>query len=281
MPNDHCPKVSVMMPVYNSERYVTRAINSILTQTYENLEFLIVDDASSDDSWKIVEKFAAKDSRMRIFRNEKNRGVPYSRNFLFGKISPDSEFLAIMDSDDLALPERLAKQVAYLQAHPELHGVGSALQIINEEGEVIAHRQYECVPEKILHQAIAANPFAHPTITFRRSLIEEIGKYDESYRSCEDYDFLLRALRVRKFGNLPDELLQYRVSTTQWKQTHLRDTLLATLAIQRSYLFTRRFFSFYGLFLHLCSYFLLLLPATWVLRLFMRMRYSRCEAPLS
>lgn len=278
MSEDHCPKVSVMMPVYNSKRYVAEAINSIITQTYANLEFLIVDDASIDGSWEIVKKFADKDPRLRIFRNERNRGVPYSRNFLFEQVSAESEFLAIMDSDDLAMPERLAKQVAYLRSHPELHGVGSALQVINEDGRLIAHRRYECVPERICRQAIAANPFAHPTMMLRRSLLAEIGKYDERYRSCEDYDFLLRALKARQLGNLPDELLQYRISTTQWKQTHLKDTLLATIAIQRSYLFNKRFFSCRGLFLHLGSYFLLLLPSSWILCLFMRLRYSPAES---
>ena len=262
------------MPVYNSSRYVAEAISSILEQTYTNFEFLIVDDASQDDSWAILQRFAATDTRIRIFRNDRNCGVPRSRNHLFDNIASDSEFLAIMDSDDRAHPERLARQFDFLQNHTGLQGVGSALQIINENGQIIARRQYECSPGKILHLAVAANPFAHPTMMFRRSLLASIGKYDEGYCSCEDYDFLMRALAVHQMGNLPDELLQYRISSTQWKQTHLKETLLATLTIQRPYLFRKRFFSLHGLVMHSAGYFLLLLPSSWVMHLFMRLRYS-------
>ena len=262
------------MPVYNSSQYLSEAMTSILEQTYANFEFLIIDDASNDDSWAILQRFAATDTRVRIFRNDKNCGVPRSRNRLFEKVASDSEYLAIMDSDDRAHPDRLAKQVDFLQNHPDLQGVGSALQIINEKGQVIAKRQYECSPDKIRHEAVVANPFAHPSMMFRRSLIDSIGKYDEAFRSCEDYDFLMRALELHQLGNLPDELLQYRISSTQWKQTHLKDTLLATLTIQRPYLFKKHFFSFRGLTLHFAGYLLLLLPSSWVMRLFMRLRYS-------
>ncbi len=249
------PQVSVLMPVYNASRYLEAAIASIQAQTYTHFELLLVDDASLDDSWKILQRLAAADPRLRLFRNAQNRGVPYSRNLLFENVSPASEYLAIMDSDDLAKPERLALQVAYLRSHSELQGVGSALEIINEEGRVIARRGYECTPPKILRQSLSANPFAHPSLLLRRSLLSKIGQYNESFRSCEDYDFLMRALERYSLANLPEALMQYRISSQQWKQTHLKDTLSATLSIQRRYLFQRRFFLGGGYFRILANIF--------------------------
>jgi len=274
VPAKKLPQVSVLMPVYNASRYVEAAVASIQAQTYPDFELLLVDDASQDDSWDILQRLAAADPRLRLFRNPRNLGVPRSRNLLFQQAAPESEFLAIMDSDDLSLPERLSRQVSFLQSHPELQGVGSALEIINEEGRIIARRNYECDPARILRLALTANPFAHPSLTLRRSLLSSIGHYNESFHSCEDYEFLLRVLERHALANLPDVLLQYRISSQQWKQTHLKDTLSATLAIQRRYLFRRRFFSWRGLFSHGGKYLLYLLPSSLVMRLFMRLTYS-------
>jgi glycosyltransferase involved in cell wall biosynthesis len=274
VPENKFPQVSVLMPVYNASRYLEAAVASIQAQTYPNFELLMVDDASQDDSWEILQRLAAADPRLRLFRNPHNMGVPRSRNLLFRNAAPESEFLAIMDSDDLALPERLSRQVSFLQSHPQLQGVGSALDIINEEGQIIASRSYECDPVRILRQALTANPFAHPSLMLRRSLLSSVGHYNESFRSCEDYEFLMRALEQHALANLPDTLLQYRISSQQWKQTHLKDTLSATLAIQRRYLFRRRFFSWRGLFSHGGKYLLYLLPSSLIMRLFMRLTYS-------
>ncbi len=270
-------KISVLMPVHNASRYVAAAVASIQTQTYPHFELLLLDDASQDDSWEILQRLALADSRLRLLRNDRNRGVPYSRNLLFQNASPESEFLAIMDSDDLAHPERLSRQLAFLRGHPELQGVGSALEIINEEGRVVARRSYECHPERILRRALSANPFAHPSLMFRRSLLSSIGQYNEVFRSCEDYEFLLRALARHSLANLPEALLQYRISSQQWKQTHLRDSLAATLAIQRRYLFQRRFFSWRNLASHLGKYLLFLLPPALIMKLFIRLTYSPVE----
>ncbi|NLZ60846.1 MAG: glycosyltransferase [Lentisphaerae bacterium] len=274
MPEQNAPKVSVLMPTYNSAEYMQEAVKSILTQSYTNFEFLVVDDASADDSWEILQKMARQDRRLKIFRQRKNCGVARSRNFLFEHISPASEFIAIMDSDDRSHPERLSRQVAFLQSRPDLYGVGSSLDIINEAGDLTGHRCYECSAQKILSSSIAANPFAHPSLLFRRSLLERVGQYDESFRSCEDYDFIMRVLEHHLMANLPERLLQYRISAKQWKQTHLKDSLRSTLAIQRRYLFQKRFFSPFGLLRHAANYPLLLLPSAWVMRLFVLLTYQ-------
>lgn len=268
-------KIAVMMAVHNASVYLRAAVNSILGQTYANLYLLMCDDGSSDDSWDIMTEYAARDSRVLLLRNQHNLGVPATRNRLLGAAPVDAEFLAVMDSDDIAHPDRFEVQMAFLASHPEISAVGASIGIIDENSVRYASRTYPCGYEDMPRRALCANPLAHSTFCFRRSILTELGGYDENRRSCEDYDFLMRLLSRFRFENCHEELVDYRIYRNQWKQTHLKRSLTATLAIQRQYLFQPPFRSLRGFLSHFAKYPLYLLPNRTILWLFQRLAYRR------
>ena len=265
----------VMMAVYNAGRWLRPAVESVLGQTHRALRLVMCDDGSTDDSWSVMQEFAARDTRVRLLRNERNLGVPATRNRMLAAVPPEAEALAVMDSDDVARPERLEVQLAYLAAHPEVAAVGASIDIIDEDGVRYASRRYPCKTSEVRRGALRANPVAHSTLCIRREAMAALRGYDEGCRSCEDYELLLRLLEGHEVANCPETLVDYRISRSQWKQRHLKDTLLTTLALQRRYLFRRRFASAGGWLSHLAKYPLLLLPSSWVLALFQRLAYRR------
>ena len=268
-------KVAVMMAVHNSSAYLRAAADSVLAQSHSNLCLIMCDDGSSDDSWSIMEEYAARDSRVILLRNQVNMGVPATRNRMLAAAPEDAAFLAVLDSDDIARPRRLQLQLEYLLARPEISAVGASMGIIDEDGVRYASRTYPQGWQDMPRRAVSANPLAHSTLCFRRDILTELKGYDESRRSCEDYDFLMRLLCGHRFDNLPEELIDYRICRHQWKQTHLKRSLAATLSIQRPYLFRRGFRSLRGLLSHLAKYPLFLLPNRTILWLFQRLAYRR------
>lgn len=214
------PLVSVLMPVYNTERYVARAIESMLQQTLTQFELLILDDGSTDGSLQILQAYTAQDKRIRLTSRE-NQGIPRSRNQLLQQAQ--AEWIAPMDSDDIARPDRLARQVAFLQQHPEVACVGSAYQLIDAQGRLLLTRFG--VPEtnaEIQQSLLAGLGGIHqPCAMFRRSLALAVGGYDETMPVCEDLDLWLRLGEVGELANLPEPLLQYRLhrrSITEQRQ---------------------------------------------------------------
>ena len=161
------PLVSVVMPVYNGEKYLAEAIESILAQTLSDFEFLIVDDGSQDESAEIIQSYALRDPRIRFFQLDHNCGVAAAHNI--GWASAKGEFIATMDCDDISLPERLTRQVDFLQSHPAIGGVGTWCRMVNHDrSETIAEVQ---TPQE--HAIITLNVFfapsiVDPTIMYRR-----------------------------------------------------------------------------------------------------------------
>ena len=272
-------KVSVLMPVYNAERFLAEAVDSIQYQTFRDFEFVIVDDCSTDASWRILQEYAVQDSRFRVLRNETNQGIAATRNRLMVEASPESEYFALMDADDVAFPERFEKQLEYLEAHPELAAVGSSIWIIDEESRRIGRRDYPSDPRRIAAAMIRYNPISQSSMMIHRSAVKTTGLYNLKYRAASDYDYWLRMQSHYSMGNLSEPLMLYRISTTQCKRKNLRRTILVTLELQRRYLFTRRFFSLPALISHLTKYLLLLLPAGLVFRLFLLFAYKPADSP--
>ena len=268
-------KVAVMMAVYNAAAYLRAAVDSVLSQTHRDLYLIMCDDGSTDDSSAIMKEYAAQDSRVIAIFNGKNLGVPATRNRMLAAAPADAEYLAVLDSDDIAHPRRLEVQWASLESHPEISAVGASIGIIDETGLRYASRTYPCGWEDMPRRAVCANPLAHSTFCFRRSILEQLQGYDEKRRSCEDYDFLMRLLEHFRFDNCPEELVDYRICRKQWKQTHLKRSLTATLAIQRRYLFRPRFRGMRGFLAHFSKYPLYLLPNCTILWLFQRLTYRR------
>lgn len=215
-------RVSVLMPVHDGEKYIQQAVESIRSQTYSDFEFIIVDDGSSDNTVPMLEKYAAEDSRIVLVFNKTNLGLARSLNY--GLDLAKGEYIARMDADDISLPERLAAQVFFLDAHPEVGILGTAASLIDSQGMLGHLIQY---PER--HATLCwimcffENPIIHPSVMFRRKLVVEMGGYDEKYVTSQDFDLWSRMEVSTKLANIQDVYLHLRkheenISYTRYQQ---------------------------------------------------------------
>lgn len=218
--------LSVLLPVYNGERYVGKTIESVLSQSYAGFELLILDDGSSDRTPEILADYAARDGRIRLFRHD-NHGVGFTLSR--GLAEARGTFVAELGADDLALPERFRKQVDFLATHPDHVLVGAYLRIIDSGDRPIGLRKYPTDDEQLRSHMALYNPIGSPSAMYRRADAVAAGGYTSRFRTCEDYDFILRLARRGKVANLAEPLTAYRLhaSATKSMGTHaqLRDTL--------------------------------------------------------
>ncbi|MFH1171538.1 MAG: glycosyltransferase [bacterium] len=204
------PAISVVLTTYNGERYLGQTLDSILNQTFREYELIIVDDASTDSTPSILHDAGGKDPRIVLVRNEKNLGGTASLNR--GLERARGRYIAIMDHDDISLPERLQKEFAFLEDHPDIFLVGTRANIIDERGKIVSTSKTPTDPEALARILRKRNPFYHPSIMFRNN---GTVRYREKIRYVMDYDLYLRLLTERKrLANLPDVLLQYRLVPT-------------------------------------------------------------------
>ena len=199
------PKVSVLLPVYQGDRYLREAVNSILDQTFTDFEFIIIDDASTDRSAEIIRSY--RDSRIRFMQNDTNLGLTATLNR--GLELARGEYIARMDQDDVSLPERLAKQVAFMDSRPELAACGTWAKEIDEEGNVIGDRRIT-VGEQMVYGFWWPCPIIHPSALIRKSLLGDL-RYSPDVGHAEDYDFWLSLRKKHALDNLPEYLILYRV----------------------------------------------------------------------
>lgn len=203
------PRVTVLMPVYNGEKHLREALESILCQTFKDFEFLVVDDGSTDRSVEIIKSY--QDPRIRLMHNGTNHGLIYSLNE--GMALATGEYVARMDCDDISLPERFARQVAFLDTHPEIGACGTWFRKFGAANKVLRWKED---PESVRCGFIFGPMLSHPTVMFRRALFEKHNlRYSSDYVHAEDYELWVRALRYMKFANLGEVLLLYRVHPQQ------------------------------------------------------------------
>jgi len=212
------PRISVAMSVYNDEPYLAHAIESILAQTFTDFEFLIVNDGSTDESGAIIDRFAASDSRIRAI-HQTNAGLIVSLNLMIE--AARAPLIARMDGDDIALPDRFQRQIAFLDANPDIAVLGTGCTCIDEYGRPKS-LTYDNVltPEEILKGLKNGPPLCHPSILMRHDAVRAVGGYRHAYKHCEDYDLWLRLSEQVRMANLPDRLLLYRQSETQVSNRH-------------------------------------------------------------
>ena len=227
------PFITVFTPNYNGSKYISETIESVIKQSYTNFEYIIIDDHSTDNSWQIIQKYAKKDQRIKTFRNTRNLQIVKNRNCGFQHSSPEAKYFAIIDSDDVALPDKLKIQVNFLQNNPDYGLVGSNIIIINKNSQVIGFRKYPSTDNDIRKSILRFNPIAQSSVILRKDVIDEIGMYDETWRVCQDYDYWLRVGISWKFANINKPLIKYRLSSTQVKSTNLKETLQNTYKIQK------------------------------------------------
>ena len=203
------PAISVVLPVYDGERYVAEAVESILVQTFRDFELLIVDDGSKDGSLEILRDYAGRDPRVRL-TSRPNAGLVPTLNEMLARAR--GEFIARMDADDVALPERFARELAYLRTHPECLAVGSAVDWIDPEGELLKRHVPPLGHDEIdaAHLRSREAEICHPSVLVRASAFERVGLYDAALDGAEDLDLWLRMAEVGKLANLAEPLLRYR-----------------------------------------------------------------------
>jgi glycosyltransferase involved in cell wall biosynthesis len=203
-------KIGVLLPVYNVEAYVAEALESIQTQTFTDIEIVIVDDGSTDKTLRIVEQIASTDSRIKIVRAPRNLGLPLALNL--GLQFCRAPFIARMDGDDIALPPRLEKQLRFLEENQGIGLVGCATSAIDEHGRSIPGLGVSVKPitqEAIARTALLAPPCSHIWLA-RREVYDTLSGYRE-ISVAEDYDFLLRAISAGfRITNLPESLMLIR-----------------------------------------------------------------------
>ncbi len=275
---DTAPNVAMVMPVYNAGRFLRECLDSVFAQTFRDFILIVCDDGSSDESPRILAEYAARDSRLRILTNHENLGIPLTRNKLLAAVPPECEYIAIMDSDDICKPDRLERQLKFLSDHPELCGVGSSLEIIDEYSRTTGFRCYPVSPEEIRLTMPDRNVISQSSLMLRRAAIESVGGYRTGFDCCEDYDCWLRMLEQYDFANLPDPVLKYRMSPAQSKQRKLRLTLRNTLRIQRDYRTRTHSWTFRSRLRAFAGHVLLCLPPPLVLKLFELMTYRKEQA---
>lgn len=228
MPTD--PAVTVLMPIYNGAAYAPEAIDSILAQTFGDFELLIVDDGSTDGTGALLEAYARGDPRIRLFRNRENAGL--TRRLNEGLALARGAYIARMDGDDVSLPERLERQVAFMQANPRVGICGAWVQKIGELGYGVEH--YPSDDADIRCHLLFANVLAHPAAIMRRSLFAELGlAYDSSYQRAQDYDLWVRAAEHVALANIPQVLLRYRMHRDQAGQREQEDQDRAAMLVRR------------------------------------------------
>jgi len=204
------PRVSVLMSVWNGERYLRQAIDSILGQTFSDFEFIIVDDASTDSTEAIMQSY--HDPRILLLKNEHRVGFVRSLNR--GLLIGTGEYIARQDADDISLPERITKQVDYLDRHPEVGLLGTWTEAIDEQGAFIGEWRTPVTNGLIQWSLLFGTCLAHPSIMMRRSTVEKAGAYDERMSQSEDYELWCRMSSQTQVANLPEVLVQRRIHST-------------------------------------------------------------------
>ncbi len=199
------PAVSVLMGVYNEEKHLEEAIKSICNQNLDDYEFIIVDDNSTDISAEIAKSY--EDTRIHFIQNETNRGLTYSLNRALEYAT--GKYIARQDADDISEPERLNRQVQFLETHDKVAVVGTGVYLIDDNGDVIDHRVGYCNPD--FEDFITKSHLVHGSILARRNVLEEVGGYDEFFRYAQDYDLWLRLSKQYQLANIQEPLYRHRI----------------------------------------------------------------------
>ncbi len=202
------PLISVLMSVYNGERFLNDAIASILGQTYEHFEFIIIDDSSSDKTPKILLEYSQNDDRIRVIHNRENIGL--TRSLIKAADISKGEYLARQDADDISLPQRLKKQINFLEHNPSFGAVGTCAKVVDSEGEFIKNANVPTswfMTKQILK---FGNCFLHGSMMFKKEDYMKAGGYRSAFKVGQDFDLWLRISARKKIINLDERLYHWR-----------------------------------------------------------------------
>jgi glycosyltransferase involved in cell wall biosynthesis len=205
--------ISIILPVFNTEKYLLECLQSIKNQTYTNWELIIINDGSTDNSHQIITNFIQTIlNKVQYFHLEQNQGLPYCLNL--GIHHAKSTYIARIDADDIMLPERLKEQIFFLKTHPNIGVVGAYAIDINEKSERMQIRTKPTDNQAIKHLLFKDCPFIHPSILMRKSILE-YASYRNKYPFAEDYDLWIRLADKTEFANIPIPLIYKRMHPNQ------------------------------------------------------------------
>jgi glycosyltransferase involved in cell wall biosynthesis len=202
------PLVSVILPTYNGHKTLGDALDSLLAQSYENIEIIVIDDASLGGISTIVNK-RSHAGKIKYVRNEKNLGLAGSINA--GVVSARGQYVARMDDDDYSLPDRIERQVAFLESYKDIDVLGTGLALYDQNLKFIRNHVFPAEHESIIKFLCRGNPLAHPAVMIRRCFLQRSGGYDATLRRMEDLELWGRMANQSKYANLPDILLRHRI----------------------------------------------------------------------
>lgn len=265
------PKVSVIMPVYNTEKYLPQAIESILNQDFSDFEFIILDDCSKDKSFEICQNYSQKDKRIKLFQNKKNRWISFCRNKLISLAETD--FICSQDSDDVSALNRISLLYDFLQKNHLFAVCSGNLEIIDENDKILWFRKYSQNVEKII---LKKSPIANGASIFRKSVFLEVWGYDKNLDFAEDYDLWLKFFsKWYKIWILPNFFSKHRIRTGQTKSKNLKQTLKNTIFVQKRardvYKIKATFFDYIH---YLLLKILLIFPSSFIIFLFKKLEYK-------
>ncbi len=222
------PLISVIMPVYNAGNFLVDSIESILKQTYDNFEFIIVDDGSTDNSWQIIKDYAKEDSRIKSFKNKKNLGVSVTSNFAISKTK--GKYIARMDADDVSFPTRFKKQLNFLQKNKDTIAVGGQCIVIDEQNQIIGRKRFPTKHEKLKKMIFKAVPIQQPSLMINTSLLpNDFNWYSPACTSAEEIDVLFKLMKFGQIANLNDWVLFYRYRPNSLSHINPKRTFWLTI----------------------------------------------------
>lgn len=199
------PLISIIIPTYNKSQYLKEAIESVLNQTYKEIEVIVVDDGSTDNTGEVVKSF--DDPRV-IYFFQKNKGPAAARNS--GLRRAKGKYIAFLDSDDLWLKEKLKKQIDFMEKNSEIGLLGTGCYEITDKGKIIGKKIFPIKNEILQKDLIKYNPFIQSSVMVKREVFDKVGLYDENFRESEDYELWLRIAENYKIRNLAEPLVMKR-----------------------------------------------------------------------
>lgn len=231
MNTENHPLVSVIMCVRNGLPYLDDAVRSVLDQTYTSLEFIIIDDFSSDATYEHLAQWAQEDGRIRLFKAERNLGIGGARDFCIQHAR--SKFIAFMDADDISYPQRIEKQLNFLQKHPEIIAVGVQTDLINEQGKTFGKKTFPTDPATLRKMLYLYAPLQIPSTMVCRTALPLDFKWFEGVHCGEDTILFFKLLQYGEFANLNETLYGYRQHATTTTSTKTKAVFKETWKARR------------------------------------------------
>lgn len=223
------PIISVGMPAFNAEKFISEALDSVLGQTFKDFELIVIDDNSSDNTWQIIQTYSSYDQRIKPLKNNVNLGIAGNRNLVVKHAL--GKYLAWQDADDISVPNRLALQYSYLENNKDVGIVGgNILPFDNNGAETL--RRYPTDDAVIRRKIFRFSPIAQPAAMVRKTVFSEVGLYDLNYPPAEDLDMTFRIGEKYKLANLDEEIIRYRLDQNSATNTKLRTIEVNTLKIR-------------------------------------------------